>query len=130
MSNVDAVKGVEKVYAEATSTLTELSKSRHQASQVYFRLFQGLIIWMVIFYASLFFSLPTMRDFNYRESKSEVNPIDLVSVAVVVISAVKCITLGTALFKVQITLSKASKNFYKLSQSLYGSQIRTVSYDK
>jgi magnesium-transporting ATPase (P-type) len=130
MSNVNAVEGIEKVYTEATSTLTKLSKSRHRASRVYSRLVQGLIIWFAILSASLVFASLSMQKYYYREAKSEVNPIDLVSTVVVVISTVKCITLVTAIYKFQPTLRRAYRNFYELSESLHRSQNKQVSYDK
>lgn len=117
IDQLDQEDRMQKVYAEATSTLTELSKSRHKVSRLYFRLVQGVIIWFSIFTVSLFFSTSTIRPF--REVEYEWKPIDLVSVAVLVISALQCINLGIAVSKVRDSYFRASRRFDALSESLY-----------
>jgi hypothetical protein len=120
MQELDTYKSKEKsdIYEEATSILVELSKSRHRASSVQSRLVQGFMIWWVVLSASLFLSLPTFEYFHDRKAKPELSPINLVSIVVTVISAVNCITLGTAGLKISTTLRRATYNFHNLSDSL------------
>lgn len=115
----DREKRMEQVYAEATSTLTELSKSRHKASRLYFRLVQGFLIWFSIFTVLLPFSASVIRDLYVREAEYEVKPMDLISMVVVAVSAFQCVNLGIATQEVQASSLRAKRRFDALSKSLY-----------
>lgn len=120
----------EEVYDRATYTLAKLSESIHRASSVRYKLIQSFFIWYIIIFTIGSFSLSAVRNLYNRESKSEVYPIDLISIVVTVFSVVQCITLGTATFRITHTLFKASRNYQALSVSLHKSQDGKISYDK
>ena len=103
---------------ESAHVLQELREIKSKAGAIQTKLFINLVIWAVIFQASFLFTMPVFRDF-YERRILEPEFTNIALVITTFFSGVQTIGLGITSIKMSNTLSKASRNYRKLSESLY-----------